>query len=213
MPRILLVDDHFIIRSGLTQLIQNFLAHAEIDEAPDGDLAFEKIKQYDYDLVLMDINMPDTDSFGLLSSILSFKPATKIIMFSMNAEEVYAKRYLQMGAMGYLRKDAPGSEIKKAIDMVLDNRRYISVELSQIYLNELHVKNVRENPFDKLSPREFEILQHLTRGDSVAQISQKLKLHTSTIGTHKFRIFEKLQCQNIVDLNKLATVHNIIFPS
>jgi len=213
MPHLLLVDDHFIIRRGLTQLIQNFLAHTEIDEAYDGDSAFEKIKQNEYDLVLMDINMPHTDSFGLLSNILSFKPATKIIMFSMNAEEVYAKRYLKMGAMGYLRKDASESEIKKAIDMVLNNKRYISSELSENFLNDLQSKNTSVNPFDKLSPREFEIVQHLTHGDSVAEISQKLKLHTSTIGTHKARIFEKLQCHNIIELNKPANVHNVIFPS
>lgn len=186
------------------------MPHAEIDEAYDGDSAFEKIKQKDYDLVIMDVNMPNTDSFGIFNSIFSFKPSIKIIIFSMNAEELYAKRYLRMGAMGYLRKDAPGSEIQKAITSVLNNKKYISTELSEILLSDLQDKNHLENPFDKLSPREFEMVQHLSRGESVARISQTLNLHKSTVGTHKARIFEKLQCANIIELNKLAEIHNVI---
>ncbi len=115
MADILLVDDHSIVRTGLKLLIQDFLPHSNIDEAHNGDSALKKIKQNDYDLVVMDVNMPETDSFGTLQTILTLKPSTKIIMFSMNAEEVYAKRYLKMGAMGYLRKDAPNNEIEKAI--------------------------------------------------------------------------------------------------
>ncbi len=210
MPHFLVVDDHSIVRSGLILLIKDFMSHTEIDEAYDGDSAFEKIKQKNYDLVIMDVNMPNTDSLGILNSILSFKPSTKIIIFSMNAEELYAKRYLKMGAMGYLRKDAAGSEIQKAISSVLNNKKYISTELSEILLSDLQDKNHLENPFDKLSPREFEMVQHLSRGESVAQISQTLNLHKSTIGTHKARIFEKLQCDNVIELNKLAEIHNVI---
>lgn len=210
MPHFLVVDDHAIVRSGLILLIKDFMSHAEIDEAYDGDSAFKKIKQNNYDLIIMDVNMPNTDSFGLLNSILSFKPSTKIIIFSMNAEDLYAKRYLKMGAMGYLRKDTPGDEIQKAISSVLNNKKYISAELSEILLLDLRDKKHLENPFDKLSPREFELVQHLSRGESVAQISQTLNLHKSTVGTHKARIFEKLQCTNVIELNKLAEIHNVI---
>ncbi len=192
-------------------VVQDFLAHCVVDEAEDGDSAFAKIKSRDYDLIMLDVNMPNTDSFGLITSILSLKPEAKIIMFSMNAEEIYAKRYLKMGVMGYLRKDAPGQQIQKAIETVLNNKKYISEQLSQKLLSEMHDKGEDGNPFDKLSPREFEIVQHLANGESVAQISKKLSLHTSTIGTHKARIFDKLQCHNVVDINKLAKAHNIIF--
>lgn len=213
MPDILLVDDHSIVRTGLKLLIQDFLAHANIDEAYDGNSALEKIKAKDYDLVVMDVNMPETDSFGTLQTMLTFKPSTKIIMFSMNAEEVYAQRYLKMGAMGYIRKDAPNDEIKKAISMVLNSKNYVSPELTQKLLSELNSKHKSENPFDKLSAREFEIVQHLTQGDSVAEISKKLNVHTSTVGTHKARIFDKLHCHNVIDLTNLAKVHNVILSS
>ncbi|HXS55145.1 MAG TPA: response regulator transcription factor [Hanamia sp.] len=213
MPDLLIVDDHAIVRTGLKMVVQDFLAQCNIDEAEDGDSAFAKVRSHDYDLIMLDVNMPNTDSFGLVTSILTLKPGVKIIMFSMNAEEIYAKRYLKMGAMGYLRKDAPGDEIQKAIQTVLNDKKYISEELSQKLLNEMNVKGEDENPFDKLSPREFEIVQHLANGESVAEISKKLSLHTSTIGTHKARIFDKLQCHNIIEINKLAKAHHIIFPN
>lgn len=211
MAYLLLVDDHSIVRTGLKLVIMDSFAHCQCDEASDGDSAFEKIRNNDYDLVVMDVNLPNTDSFGLLSAILSYKPGIKILMFSMNAEEIYAKRYLRMGTMGYLRKDAPESEIKKAISTVLNHRKYISAELSEQLLQDMQANDNAENPFDKLSPREFEIVQHLARGASVAEISQKLNLHSSTVGTHKARIFNKLQCNNVIDLNELARVHNVIF--
>jgi two-component system invasion response regulator UvrY len=210
MPQLLLVDDHSIVRAGLKLLIEDFLPHTSIHEAEDGDSALRQIKEHDYDLVIMDVNMPHTDSIGTLQTILSFKPATRIIIFSMNSEDVYAKRYLKMGAMGYLRKDAPNEEIKKAISTVLNNKRYISPQLNEKLLTELHSGNKSENPFDNLSPREFEIVQHLAHGDSVADISNKLNLHTSTVGTHKARIFEKLKCNNIIELTHLAKVHDVV---
>lgn len=210
MPELLLVDDHSIVRTGLRLVVEDFLSHVKIDEAENGDAAYQKIKNHDYDLVIMDVNMPQTDSFGILQTILALKPETKIIMFSMNAEEVYAKRYLKLGAMGYLRKDASNDEIINAISTVLNNKRYISPELNEKLLNDLQSKSKSENPFDKLSPREFEIVQHLSQGDSVAEISHKLNLHTSTIGTHKARIFEKLQCHNIIDLTNLAKIHHVV---
>ena len=209
MADLLLADDHFIIRTGLRLIIENFLPHSKIDEADDGDSSFEKIKENNYDLLILDVNMPDTDSFVLVSNILALKPQLKILMFSMNDEEVYAKRYLKMGVMGYLKKDEPEPEIKKAITTVLNNKKYVSPGLSQILIEDLH-RNNPENPFDRLSPREFEIVRHLIRGESVAEICQKLTLHSSTVGTHKARIFEKLKYSNIIDLHALAKVHNII---
>ncbi|MGN6803829.1 MAG: response regulator [Ginsengibacter sp.] len=213
MPEILLVDDHSIVRTGLKLLIQDFLPHATIEEASNGNQALEKLKQKDYDLVVMDVNMPETDSYGTLQTILSLNPSTRVMMFSMNAEEVYAKRYLKMGAMGYLRKDAPNEEIEKAITTVLNNKTYVSPELTQKLLHEMQSKKPLENPFDALSAREFEIVQHLAQGESVAEISKKLNVHTSTVGTHKARIFEKLKCNNIIELTNLAKAHSVILPS
>ena len=207
---ILLVDDHPIIIDGLKLVIKKFIAHCKIDASNDGDTAFEKIKHNNYDLIIMDVSLPNTDSFNTVSNILAIKPGSKILMFSMNSEEMFAKRYLRMGAMGYISKDAPLNEIKNAIESALQNTRYVSPGLKEKLVTDVLDNNNQENQFDKLSPREFEIVQHLVNGDSVSQISKILNLHTSTIGTHKTRIFEKLHCHNIVELAMMAKVHNII---
>jgi two-component system invasion response regulator UvrY len=128
----------------------------------------------------------------------------------MNSEVIFAKRYLKMGAMGYISKDAPLSEIIKAIENILHEGSYLSNNMKEkLAMDELEGNN-NENQFENLSPREFEIAQHLVQGESVSAISKKLNLHTSTIGTHKARIFEKLKCQNIIELVMLAKMNNII---
>lgn len=209
MINVLLADDHVIIRAGLKIFIEHHVPHSVIDEAWDGDSAFKKIKEKDYHLIILDVNMPDTDSFGLVSNIISLKPEANILMFSMNAEEIYAKKYLQLGAKGYLSKASSEAEIKIALDNVINAKRYISPSLNQAFTEEVLGKK-SSNPFDDLSPREFEIVLHLIRGESSAEICHALNLHTSTIGTHKARIFEKLHCSNIIDLRDLAKVYNII---
>ena len=210
MQKILLADDHVIIRSGIKMMIENFLPQSNIDEAGDGNTAFEKIKANDYDLIILDVNMPNTDSFGLISNILAVKPDAKILMFSMNSEEMYAKRYLKMGALGYIRKDKEESEIQKAITAVMNNTRYLSKEMNDKILKDYFTDKTDANPFDKLSPREFEIVQQLIRGNSIGEICEDLKLQSSTVGTYKARIFEKLNCTNIIDLSDLARLHHII---
>jgi DNA-binding NarL/FixJ family response regulator len=130
-------------------------------------------------------------------------------MFSMNAEEVYAKRYLQLGAKGYVSKAASQEEIKCALENLINSKRYISPSL-MASLTEDALGKKSNNPFNSLSPREFEIVQHLLRGESSAEICSALTLQPSTVGTHKAKIFEKLNCHNVIDLNALAKIYNVI---
>jgi two-component system invasion response regulator UvrY len=205
----ILADDHAIIRAGLKIFIEGYISQSVIDEAGDGDAAFKLIKEKDYQLIILDVNMPNTDSFGLVSNIIALKPDANILMFSMNSEEIYAKKYLQLGAKGYLSKASSQNEIKMALDNVINSKRYISPKLSLSFTEDA-LGNKPKNPFDTLSPREFEIVLHLVRGESLAEICNALSLQTSTVGTFKARIFEKLNCNNIIDMNALAKVYNII---
>lgn len=213
MPEILLVDDHSIVRKGLRLLIQDYIPHTNIDEAFDGTSALENIKRKNYDLVMMDINMPGTDSFVTLETILTIRPGLKVLIFSMNSEEVFARRFLKIGAKGYLRKDSNNSEIQNAIEEVLNGKIYVSPELSQKLVAGIRSKKQPDNPFDRLSSREFEIVQHMAQGNSVSEMAKKLNIHTSTVGTYKSRIFEKLQVQNLVELLSLAKAYDLVFPS
>lgn len=211
MINILLADDHAIIRKGLKIFISNHISHAEIDEAGDGDSALEMIKQKDYKLIVLDVNMPGIDSFTLVSNILALKPGSNILMFTMNSEDIYAKKYLKLGVKGYLSKASPETEIENALDTVMNGKRYISPGLNEVLLED-SLGKARDNPFEKLSPREFEIVRLLIKGRSLAEICQLLNLQPSTVGTHKARIFEKLKCDNVIDLHELAKVYLIHTP-
>ena len=210
MNRILLADDHEIMRSGLKLFINTLVPHSIIDEAWNGDSAIELIKLNEYQLIILDVNMPGADSFGLVSNVISIKPDARILMFSMNAEEVYAKRYLQFGAKGYISKTASSAELGNAISTVLNNGRYIGPVLNRLLTEEALGNHTTNNPFEKLSAREFEIVQPLIRGESITAICKTFSLRPSTVGTYKARIFEKLNCQNIIEVNRLARTYNMI---
>jgi two-component system invasion response regulator UvrY len=209
MTEILLADDHITIRKGLKVFIEEQIPRCNIDEAHDGDTALKKIKEKDYGLIILDVNMPETDSFSLVNNILAYKPSANILMFSMNPEELYGKKYLQLGAKGYLNKASPEEEIKKAVELVIKGRRYLGPVLTQILADDALGKKT-ENPFNNLSRREFEIAMHMISGKSMSEICNILSLQPSTVSTHKAKIFEKLQCNNIIDINTMARLYNIL---
>ncbi len=208
MKKFLLIDDHVVVRSGIKILLSEIYKTSEIDEAFDGDSALEKVKQNTYDLVMLDIQMPKTDTFGLMEYFRVKYPALKVLVFSMSPENIYAKRFLKAGAKGFLSKDAPLEEIKKAINLVLNDKRYISETLMDT-LADGSGKEGDGNLFNTLSAREFEIVSLLLTGQTISQIGNTLHLQVSTIGTHKARIFEKLKVTNILELKELATTYNL----
>jgi len=206
MQKILLVDDHMIIRSGLKMLLSQDLNNYTFEEAADGDSAIAQLKASDYALMVLDINIPGTDTFAVVENTLQLKPETRILIFSMNAENIYAKRFLKMGVKGYVRKDEPADEIKNAVFTVLNNKRYISKTLGENLAKEMFEKK-SDNPFDRLSPKQFEITQFLIQGKSISDICTAMSLHSSTVSTQKNRIFDKLNVDNLVDLYALAKMH------
>ncbi|HUS00678.1 MAG TPA: response regulator transcription factor [Chitinophagaceae bacterium] len=209
MIRILLADDHEVIRSGLKYFMSSVVAHPVIHEAWDGNSTMEKVKENEYQLIIMDLNMPQTNCFELLADIIDTRPDTKILIFSINPEDVHAKRYLQLGAKGYVNKNAPPSELGNAIITILENKLYISPSLSDVITGHLLSKKTG-NPFDILSAREFEIVQQLIQGRSLTDIRVALHLKSSTVSTYKGRIFEKLKCNNIIEVVQLAKLYNIL---
>lgn len=207
MKRFLLIDDHVVVRSGIKMLLSDIYEHSAIDEAKDGESALEKLKEHEYDLVMLDIQMPNTDTFGLMEHFKTHYPSLKVLIFSMNPENIYALRFIKAGARGFISKDAPLDELKKAIDKVLNDKKYISEELLGI-LAEGNTSNAEVNPFSTLSAREFEIVSMLLSGKTISGIAQELGLGISTIGTHKGRIFTKLRVVNLLELKELANSYN-----
>ena len=208
MKKFLLVDDHVVVRSGVKILLADLYTSSEIHEAMNGETAIVKLKEGEYDLILLDIQMPNTDTLGLMEYIHVTYPAAKVLMFSMSAENIYAKRFMKAGAFGFVSKEAPLEEITKAITTILGGKKYISESLAQ-KLAEDSYSGKSGNPFNELSPREFEIVSLLLEGKTVTEISQVLNIQTSTVGTHKARLFEKLRVENILQLKELATTYNL----
>jgi len=203
-----------VVRSGLKLILSDLYKPCSIDEAEDGQSAHIKLKLHNYDLVILDIKMPDTNTLELMEYIHISYPAIKVLVFSMNAESVYAKRFLAAGAKGFINKVAPLDEIVKAINQVLSGKKYISESLVESLaalvesLAEQGNRINKTNLFDTLSPREFEIATLLLSGEGISQIAHKLNLQVSTVGTHKARIFEKLKVSNLIELKDLANSFN-----
>ncbi len=205
---ILIVDDHQIVFSGIQLIFHANNMEFELENCKNGDECYDKVKTKKYELIIMDVNLPDTDTFQLISLILNLNLDQKILIFSMSAEDMYAKRFLKLGALGYLSKQESNDEFVIAVNTVFKGEQYLSKNMVKAMTNDAirgHIGNI----FEKLSPREFEIMTFFLNGHGSKEISNMTNLHSSTIGTYKFKIFEKLRIKNILELQELAQANGL----
>jgi len=209
MKTILIADDHSLIRSGLRMVLDGMALKTDISEAWDAKTVMAKLKEKPFDLVLLDIQMPATDSVVLMHWIQTFYPDTKILIVSQNPENIYGKRYLQLGANGFISKTAPDDEMVRAITKVLNGSTYVSEDLS---LSIVHgtINGASANPFDQLSQREFQVVICLAKGYTMNEVCEMLHVQYSTAHTHKRRAFEKLNIEENKDLAQLASAYDLL---
>lgn len=207
--KFLFIDDHRVVRESFMKILSEPFKPVQVEEAANGQEAIAKIKKEHFDLVIMDVQMPETSAPDLVDFIINYSPGTKILMLSMAPEKIHARRFLNAGASGYISKQASLDEVTKAIEMVLRGRKYISERLTDSIISDSFDKKQTENPFNKLTRREFEVVTMLLQGKSVNDISRILHRSTSTIGTHKARLMEKLNVSNIVELMDVAAIHHL----
>ena len=206
--RLLIADDHSIVRTGLKTVMKSICPFANFDEAVNGDEVIQLAKANAYDMMVLDINMPGTDAITLISNLFAYREDPKILIFSMNSELLYARRFLKLGVLGYLDKESAADEIKKAIELVLNGQQYMSPTLKKYFHEDTMAKRA-DNPFEKLSNREIQIAKYLLLGYSLVEIRKVLNLHSSTVGTHKIRFFEKLKIKNLFELRELIKLYQI----
>lgn len=199
---ILIIDDHASIRSGVRFVLADMYKNATLYEACDEKTALDHVKARRHDLIIMDVQMPKTDTFGLLEFIRLRHPRAKVLMFSMSNEMLYAKRFLRNGAMGFVPKDTGLPELVKAVEKVMNGHRYISESLADLLAEEISADSP-SRLFDKLSQREFEVATLLLSDKSTAEIAETLSINASTVATHKARIFEKLGVKSLAELSEL----------
>jgi DNA-binding NarL/FixJ family response regulator len=207
MKKFLLADDHHVVRSGLGLIIKDEFSNAEIDECSNGNCVWKKVQQTAYDLVILDITMPATDSVSLLKNIFAHRPSQKVMIFTMSNVAIYAKKYLAMGVKGFINKEAEPSEVRLGIAAILSNRKYLGSDMKHI-LTSGDADNQASTPFDRLTSRELEIMNQLVQGKNVSEIAGLLSLHISTISTHKASIMQKLDVPNVVELTKMVQLFN-----
>ncbi len=208
MKNFLLIDDHEIVRSGVKTVLLELFKPCEIFEASNEAEAIQLMKIRPYDLVLMDVQMPDTDTVSLMKYIKTNYAAARVLIFSMSAENLYARRFMKLGAMGFVTKNAGLSELIKAINLALSNRKYISESFAELLATDVS-EDKPSNPFEELSSREFEIVSMIIKGKNLNEISELLSIHSSTVSTHKSRLFEKLNVKNLPELLELSRAHKL----
>jgi two-component system invasion response regulator UvrY len=206
--RIIVADDHGIVRMGLMQTIKRLLPAAIISEVEDYKSLYKAILKEELDLVIMDVNMPNGSVQEAIDYIKMHKPNLKILIFSSQDEEVYAKRYLKMGAGGYLSKQSAASVIQTALTAMLSTGRYASEVVKEAMFEASLTGATKESPFQALSDRELQIANKIAKGLSLKEISNQLNLHSSTISTYKNRLFDKLNIRSVPELVEILRLYN-----
>ena len=211
--RIMLVDDHTIVRQGLAKLLETEPGFEVIDQAEDGWEAIKKVEAHLPDVVIMDIAMPCLNGIEATRHIKKISPETKILILSMYSQDRYISEVLKFGASGYLLKDSSGQDIIQAIYAALSNKIYLSPSISKIIVED-YVSYKTQSPqsgyYDLLSNREREVFQLLAEGYPMSKIAEMLGVSLSTIKTHKSKIQEKLHIDSTSQIIQLAIKLGIV---
>jgi two-component system, NarL family, invasion response regulator UvrY len=196
---VLLADDHKVIRLGSLFLVKEVFGNPVIREAGTWQDTVNTINEHPIDLVILDIEIPGGLGVNMIPLLKTRKTGLKVLMLTASDEAVYALRYLDQGANGFIQKSAGEEELKKAIQRVYDGKQYISSAVKEMILENRLTKGKQTsvNPFELLSNRELEVCRFLLKGYRLGDIAKHLQLHTSTVGTYKNNIFEKLQVNNL----------------
>jgi two-component system, NarL family, invasion response regulator UvrY len=209
LARILIADDHAVVRAGLRQFLEGDPSIKEIGEAGTGRETLDKLRTQEWDLVLLDIFMPDRSGLDVLRHIRSGYPNVKVLVLSGLPEQQYAVNVLRAGASGYLSKDSAPEELLKAVQTVLVGRRYVSAALAESLVADLD--GDPDKPLHtRLSTREFQIFCKLAAGRGVSDIAKELSLSVKTVSTYRSRILEKMSFKNNADFTSYALRNGII---
>lgn len=209
MIRILIADDHTIMREGLKRILDGIDDIQVVAEAVDGHDTLAKARLGDFDVLLMDLSMPGKSGVDLIRQIKDEMPKLPILILTMHEEEQYAVRAIRAGARGYLTKESAGTQLVTALRKVASGRPYISIEVAeQLAMSAMPADN--NLPHTLLSDREFEVFGHLVKGKSITEIGDLLHLSVKTVSTHKTRIMQKMERNTLSDLVQYAVAHNML---
>ena len=207
--RVLIADDHAIVREGLKQIIADSPDIIVAGEADTGLGAIELVRQQAFDVLLLDISMPDKNGIDVLKQVKQEKPTLPVLMLSMHREDQYAIRALTAGAAGYLNKQGAPAELVDAVHDVAAGRKYITPALAQELARQVGQDSERR-PHESLSDREFQTMILIASGNSVTDIAEQLNLSVKTISMYRARLLQKLALRHNAELTRYAMRHRLV---
>ncbi|WP_064088274.1 two-component system response regulator LetA [Legionella feeleii] len=209
MIKVLIVDDHALVRMGIRRLLEDLPDVDVVADAESGEQALTLVKSHKPDVVLLDMKMPGIDGWEVTRRLKKSNPQVKVIAVTAVCAEPMPTRVLQLGAMGYLTKESGAEEMAAAIRKVAKGEKYLSAEIAQkMAINSLEA--VQDSPFDLLSEREMQVMLMITSGMTEQDIADRLFLSSKTINGYRYRMFDKLGIKNDVELTFLAMKHRVI---
>lgn len=209
MLRILIADDHTIVRKGLKQILLDEFPAAHIAEVPDAEELIKKVMEERWDVVVSDLSMPGRSGLDALQQIKTIHPNLPVLILSIHPEEQYALRALKSGASGYLSKDTAPDELVKAVQKVLLGKKYISQSIAERLVNTFSSGNGK-SPHESLSDREFDVMKLLANGKSVSEIADMFSLSVTTVSTYRARVMAKMDMKSNADFTRYAIENNLI---
>jgi two-component system invasion response regulator UvrY len=207
--RVLVADDHAIVRKGLKQILLDEYPFGEIEECANAEELLQKANDGKWDVIISDISMPGRSGLEALHQLRLSHPRLPVLILSMHPEEQYAIRALKAGASGYCSKDQAHEELVNAVKKVLTGKKYITPSLAETLATQLEEENQPE-PFNRLSDREFDVFRLLAAGKSVSEIAEILSLSSTTISTYRARILAKMGFKTNADLTRYALEKKLI---
>lgn len=207
--RILITDDHAIVRQGLKQILAEEFTRAQFGEAGTAQDALERVWKEHWDVVVLDITMPGRSGLEVLKEIKKSKPKLPVLMLSMHPEDQFAVRLLKVGASGYMTKESAPEELVGALKKVMAGGRYVSPSLAEKMASYLAI-DVQTPPHERLSDREFLVLRQIASGKTPTGIAKDLGLSVKTISTYRMRILEKMSMANNAELTTYAIQNQLL---
>jgi two-component system invasion response regulator UvrY len=209
MIRVLIADDHAVVRQGLKQILGDTPEMAVAGEATNGQEVLDKVRAETWDVVILDISMPDHSGLDILKQLRSERPKLPVLVLSIYSEDQYALRVLKAGASGYLTKDSAADELVKAIRKVVSGGTYVSAFLAERLAFEIGADSSKL-PHETLSDREFQVLRLIAAGKSVTEIAAELSLSVKTVSTYRTRLLQKMNLGTNAELMHYAIQNRLI---
>jgi two-component system, NarL family, invasion response regulator UvrY len=208
--RVLIADDHAVVRRGLEQILVDSLQEIVVGEASNAEDAIKLVRRQEWDVVVLDISMPGRSGLDALKEIKKIKPNLPVLILSIHPEDQFATRVLKAGASGYMTKETAPEELVNAINKVVSGGRYVSASLAEKLAADLERDLGGAPPHKRLSDREYEVLLLIASGHTISEIAESLSLSVKTISTYRARILEKTELKSNADLVRYAITHGLV---